>query len=103
LGVTVAIAGLSLILAPDLWREYVKTMVDNLFFDRGRPYPIPIPLPIRLLVATAVVVYGARTNRRWLVPVAATIALPIIWWHGLSMLVAAVALWRSDRPKGADA
>lgn len=96
-GVTVALAGLSLIVAPDLWREYVKTMVDNLFFDRGRPYPIPIPLPIRLIVAVAVVVYGARTDRRWLVPVAATIALPIIWWHGLSMLVAAVALWRADR------
>ena len=40
---------------------------------------------------------GARTDRRWLVPVASTIALPIIWWHGLAMLVAAYALWRLDR------
>jgi hypothetical protein len=96
-GVTVAIAGLSFVIAPNLWHEYVLTMIDNLFFDRGRPYPIPIPLPVRLVLAGAVVMYGARTGRRWLVPVAATIALPIIGWHGLSMLVAAVALWRADR------
>ena len=101
-GVTLAIAGLSFIVAPNLWREYVVTMADNLFFDRGRPYPIPIPLPVRLLVAAAVVTYGARTDRRWLVPVASTIALPIIWWHGLSMLVAAFALWRLDRRPAAD-
>jgi hypothetical protein len=97
LGVTAAIAAVSFVVAPHLWREYYLTMIDNLFFDRGRPYPIPIPLPVRLVVAAAVVVYGARTDRRWLVPVAATIALPIIWWHGLSMLVAALALWRADR------
>jgi hypothetical protein len=97
LGVTAAIAGLSFAVAPDLWREYYLTMIDNLFFDRGRPYPIPVPLPVRLVIAAAVVIYGARTDRRWLVPVAATIALPIIWWHGLSMLVAALALWRADR------
>jgi hypothetical protein len=100
-GATFAIAGLSYLVAPNLWREYVVTMVDNLFFDRGRPYPIPIPLPVRLLIAAAVVTYGARTNRRWLVPVASTIALPIIWWHGLSMLVAAFVLWRIDRREAA--
>jgi hypothetical protein len=98
LGVTAAIAGLSFLAAPHLWREYYVTMVDNLLYDAGRPYPLLVPLPIRLAIAAALVVYGARTNRRWLVPVAATIALPIIWWHGLSMLVAAVALWRADQP-----
>lgn len=97
LGATAAIAGLSFLVAPHLWREYYVTMVDNLSYDAGRPYLLLIPLPLRLAVAAAVVLYGARTDRRWLVPVAATIALPIIWWHGLSMLVAALALWRADR------
>jgi hypothetical protein len=97
IGVTMAIAGLSFVVAPHLWHEYYLTMIDNLFFGGGRPYPLLVPLPLRLVIAAAVVVYGARTDRRWLVPVAATIALPIIWWHGLSMLVAALALWRIDR------
>ncbi|HEY7591003.1 MAG TPA: glycosyltransferase family 87 protein [Candidatus Limnocylindrales bacterium] len=97
LGVTVGLATLSFVVAPALWREYVLTMVDNLFYDRGRPYPIPVPIAVRLVLAAALVMYGARTDRRWLVPVASTIALPIIWWHGLSMLIAAIPLWRADR------
>jgi glycosyl transferase family 87 len=94
---TVLIAAISYMAAPDLWRQYVATMVDNLDYDPGHPYPIPIPLPFRIALAVAVVWWGARTDRRWTVPVAATIALPIIWFHGLAVLVAAIPLWRQDR------
>ena len=74
-------------------------MVDNLDYDPGHPYPFPIPLPIRMALAVAVVWWGARTDRRRRYPSAATISLPIIWFHGLALLVAAVILrlWRSDR------
>jgi hypothetical protein len=98
---TVLIVGVSYAIAPDLWRQYVSTMVDNLDYDPGHPYPIPIPLPIRLAVAVAVVAWGARTDRRWTVPVAATISLPIIWFHGFALLVAAIPLWRQDRARRA--
>ena len=91
------IAGISYVIAPDLWRQYVSTMVDNLEYDPGHPYPVPIPLPIRMALSVAVVWWGARTDRRWTVPVAATISLPIIWFHGLALLVAAIPLWREDR------
>ena len=94
---TVLIAGISYVIAPDLWRQYVSTMVDNLEYDPGHPYPVPIPLPIRMALSVAVVWWGARTDRRWTVPVAATISLPIIWFHGLALLVAAIPLWREDR------
>ncbi len=98
---TAALAGISLVVAPDLWRQYVATMVDNLAYDPGHPYPVPVPLAIRLAVAVALVAWGARTDRRWIVPVAATISLPIIWFHGLAMLVAAIPLWREDRARAA--
>jgi hypothetical protein len=39
-----------------------------------------------------VVIWGARTNRRWAVPVASLIALPAVWYGSLSMLLAIVAL-----------
>jgi hypothetical protein len=96
-GATVAIAGLSFAMAPDLWRQYVQTMVDNLAYDPGHPYPIPIPLPIRMLAGAALVAWGARTDRRWTVPVAVTLALPIVWVHGFAVLLAAIPLWREDR------
>jgi hypothetical protein len=39
-----------------------------------------------------VVIWGARTDRRWAVPIASTIALPVLWLNGLAMLVAVVPL-----------
>jgi hypothetical protein len=96
-GATAAIAAVSLIVAPDLWRQYVNTMVDNLAYDPGHPYPVPIPLPIRTAGAAALVWWAARTDRAWLVPVAAVLALPIIWFHGLAVLAAMVPLWRVDK------
>lgn len=96
-GTSVAIAAISFVIAPDLWRRYVSTMIDNLEYDPGHPYPVPIPLPIRVVASALVVWWGARTDRRWTVPVAATLSLPIIWFHGLALLVAAIPLWREDR------
>ena len=98
-GTSVAIAAISFVIAPDLWRRYVSTMIDNLEYDPGHPYPVPIPLPIRVVASALVVWWGARTDRRWTVPVAATLSLPIIWFHGLALLVAAIPLWREDRAR----
>ncbi len=96
-GTSLAIAAVSFVIAPDLWRQYLATMIDNLGYDPGHPYPVPIPLPIRLVAAAAIVWWGARRDRRWTVPVAATLSLPIIWFHGLALLVAVIPLWREDR------
>jgi hypothetical protein len=96
-GGTVAIAAISFLIAPNLWREYTSTMVDNLAYDPGHPYPVPIPIPIRMVISAAVVWWGARTDRRWVVPIAVTLSLPIIWFHGLAILVACIPLWREDR------
>lgn len=98
-GATLAIAALSLAIAPDLWRQYVATMVDNLDYDPGHAYPIPIPLPVRMVASAVIVFWGARTDRRWTVPVAATLSLPIIWFHGFAVLAAAIPLWLEDRAR----
>ena len=92
---------MSVAIAPDLWRQYVATMVDNFNVDPGHPYPVPIPLAVRLALSTILVWWGARTDRRWTVPVAATLSLPIIWFHGFAMLIAAIPLWREDRRRRA--
>jgi hypothetical protein len=96
-GGTAALVAVSFVVAPNLWREYASTMVDNLSYDPGHPYPVPIPLPIRTAAAAILVWWGARTDRRWVVPVAAVLALPIIWFHGLAVLIAIIPLWREDR------
>jgi hypothetical protein len=96
-GGTVAIAAVSFLVAPNLWREYTQTMVDNLAYDPGHPYPVPIPVPIRMAMSAVIVWWGARTDRRWVVPIAVVLSLPIIWFHGLAVLAACIPLWREDR------
>jgi hypothetical protein len=95
LGATAVIAVVSLVIDTRLWFEWVEQgILPVLGRDIGQP-AIPIPLWLRLPVAAALVTWGARTDRRWTVPVATAIALPVLWFAGLSILAAIFAL---DRP-----
>jgi Glycosyltransferase family 87 len=96
-GGTAAIVAVSFAIAPNLWAEYAQTMADNLAYDPGHPYPVPIPLPVRVVGAAVLVWWGARTDRSWVIPISAVIALPIIWFHGLAVLVAMIPLWAWSR------
>ncbi len=98
LGVTAALAAISLAIDPDAWRSWVTDSLGAT--AAGAPLnqlSIPIPLWIRVPVALLVVAWGARTDRRWTVPVAATLALPVLWPTGFAVLAAVVPLLQ-DRP-----
>jgi hypothetical protein len=98
LGTTGAIAAISFLIAPNQWSEWFHTMVDSFTtFVPPRPYPIPIPFLVRAPIGLALAFWGGYTNRRWTVPVAAVLLLPIVWVHGLAMLVALIPLIRMDR------
>jgi hypothetical protein len=90
---TVAVAGISVVVAPDLWPKWIDYVLGTgLSPDVGVAYWVPIPLLIRLPAAALLVVWGARTNRPWTLPTAAMLALPVLWLVGLAMLTAAFAL-----------
>lgn len=92
LGATAAVSLAAAVVAPQLWREWVDSIISNL----GEPqyYSIPPPAPIRLPLAALLVIWGARTDRPWTVGVAATLGLPIIWPHGLVVALAAIPFLR---------
>ena len=50
------------------------------------------------MVAVGICAWGALTNRRWTVPLAAMIALPVIWSDAFAMLLGCVALGRERSP-----
>ncbi len=91
LGATAAISVVSFAVAPEQWFRWAEILFAAARAEEW-PFTVPIPLPIRLAAAAALVTWGARTDRRWTVPVAATVALPVLWVNGLSMLVAALPL-----------
>jgi len=53
----------------------------------SRCFPRSGSLVVRLVLAAALIAWGARTDRRWTVPVEATLALPLLWPANWAMLV----------------
>ncbi len=105
LGVTAVLVAISVVVDGRLWREWI---VDGLLPVSGGPvqqFYIAIPLALRLVLAAALVAWGARTDRTWTLPVAAALALPVLWLSGFSILAAipAIERLRSGRPQGGGA
>jgi hypothetical protein len=99
LGATAAIVAVSFVLLPDAWVQWVEVLTRIAGRD-GTWAAVPIPFLVRLPFAVVLVVWGARTDRRWTVPVAGMLALPALWYGGLSMLLAVIALQERAKPAG---
>ena len=87
---TIAIATLSFAIAPSLWFDWVDSLTANVGRDTGMRSDA-IPLALRLVPAVAILFWGARTDRRWAVPIAVFLASPTIWPGSAAVLVAAVS------------
>ncbi len=99
LGATALIVAVSFALMPDAWVQWAGVLTRVAGRD-GTWAAVPIPFIVRLPFAVALVVWGARTNRRWTVPVAGMLALPALWYGGLAMLLAVIALREPAKPAG---
>jgi hypothetical protein len=102
LGATALVVAVSAAIMPGAWVDWLHLLVGLAGRD-GTWAAVPVPFLVRLPVAIAVVVWGARTDRRWAVPVAGMLALPALWYGGLSMLLAVIALRDHARDLGSTA
>lgn len=92
---TAVITAVSFAIAPHLWFEWADSL------RRNSAVAIPAyavaftwPLWVRLALAGLIALVGGIRGWRWTVLVAATLALPVPWFSGLSILVGIIALWR---------
>lgn len=104
---TLAVVAVSAVLAPGLWGDWVHFLLAQARLSDGPVgYPfIPGPL-YRIPVALVLVVWAARTDRVWLLPVAMVVATPFIWNGSLTLLAAIPRLNASRLPaarRGRDA
>jgi len=97
LGATAAVAVPTMILAPDLWIRWVSALVANAGETGLASGILATPLPIRLALAVALLWWGARRDAAWVVPIAVTLGLPVLWNHGLAILLASI--WLAMRPR----
>ncbi|HUP83530.1 MAG TPA: glycosyltransferase 87 family protein [Candidatus Limnocylindria bacterium] len=96
LGATAGIVALTAVVLPTQWIGWIQMLRDSA--ATPPPWPaLPVPLLARLPVAAAIVLWGARRDAYWTVPVAAAISLPALWPGGFAILAACWPL-RSAHP-----
>jgi hypothetical protein len=95
LGATAAVVAVSYVLMPGAWRDWIELLIANQ--GKGGTWAaIPIPLIVRGPIGVALLVWGAPRNQRWVVPVAAMLALPALWYGSLTMLLGVIPLTTPD-------
>lgn len=97
LGVTVAIATASFIIDPGAWGAWMTALTVASTTPDPFHLVADVPLLIRLPLAGLLVVAGASSNRRWVMPIAVVLSLPAMWTTSLSVLVAVPVLWWNGR------
>lgn len=99
LGVTAALAATSALIVPSWWPQWLATLSQSSGARTGMVIfglTVWLPLLPRLVVAAVLVSWGAFTDRRWTVPLAAMIGVPALWTMTLAMLVGVVPLRRAS-------
>lgn len=94
LGATAVLAAASLLIDGRLWMEWIVEGLLPVVNGPVQQAYVPVPVLVRLPLAAVLVAWGARTDRAWTVPAAATLALPVLWFSGLSILAAIPAVER---------
>jgi hypothetical protein len=84
LGTTLAIVAVSFLLAPTAWYDWYA-------FLQGSTGSGELLYP-RIAAAALIVVAGALTGRRWTIPIAVVLALPVVWVESYVILLAIIRL-----------
>lgn len=86
---TSAVVVVSVLVLPGAWRDWVSLLLASAQHPPVDTW-LPVPIWLRLPAAGALVWWGGRTDRPWTVAAAVTLALPVVWFAGLAILVAAI-------------
>jgi hypothetical protein len=84
LGFTAAFSAISYLAAPSAWADWIV-------FLAASPGRSELLIP-RIVLGGLLVVVGGLTGRRWLVPVAVWISLPVVWINSWVILLAVIRL-----------
>ena len=95
LAATAVIGGISYVADPEAWRAWVAFLARMDFPALGNGLIfVPISIWVRLPLAALLVAWGARSDRRWVLPVGVWLAMPTIWVNSPAILVGLLPLAR---------
>lgn len=101
LGVTLGVMGVSFLLDQGGWASWAAMLLRAEFPKDPQLVYLDVPLTVRLPIALLVIAWGARTSRTWTIPVAMTLAMPIVWANSVTILVALIPLLAAERSANA--
>ncbi len=94
-----ALLAASFAVSPGEWVNWIEFLRDSASDSSGKVYltlfTVTFPLMARLPLALVVAVVAARTDRRWLLPVAMLLASPVVGWGTFALLAAIPRLRRA--------
>jgi hypothetical protein len=88
LAATIAITTLSFLLNPTAWLGWLAMLARQDFPAPGDGVYLPVPVWVRLPLVAVLIAWGARSNRRWVLPVGVCLSLPTVWLNTPTILVA---------------
>jgi hypothetical protein len=92
LGATAAVVGVSMALDPRAWVGWIEMLLRFEAPTAANGVFLPVPLWVRLPLVALLIVWGARTDRRWTLPIGVTFAMPTVWLNTPTVLVAILPL-----------
>lgn len=94
---TIGVVGLSAALDPGAWGRWLELLRGAVLHPLSGGVQLEIPVVVRLAVSAGIIAWGARTDRRWTVPIGVVFAMPILWLQTLALLVAILPLVAAGR------
>ncbi|HYK95938.1 MAG TPA: glycosyltransferase family 87 protein [Candidatus Dormibacteraeota bacterium] len=88
LAATAIITTASFLIDPKAWFGWLAMLARMDFPAAGDGVYLPVPVWIRLPFVALLIGWGARSNRRWVLPVGVCLSLPTVWLNTPAILVA---------------
>lgn len=92
------IAAVSAAIAPGLWQEWFRFLATHIS-EAGGPIGSPFVPPsiVRIPLGIALVIWGARKNKPWTIPVAMLLCAPVFWLGSFTLLAAIPRITAAQR------
>src|SRR5215210_3056123 len=102
LGLTFAVVAVSWAIDPRAWQGWVAMLLRFDFPTTADGVYLPVPVWIRLPLIALLIAWGARTDRRWVLPIGVCFSLPTVWLNTPTILLAMFPLvaWGAATPAG---
>jgi hypothetical protein len=92
LGATFAVVVISWAIDPPVWRGWIAMLLRFDFPTAANGIYLPIPVWVRLPLVVLLIAWGARTDRRWVLPIGVCLSLPTVWLNTPTILIAMLPL-----------